>query len=295
MSRVLRVIALVAIAALLVPVPSASGLSESIADLDFYGVEFVPPAQFDDVAALGANAVLIDFPASKGPNRWKQILDAADDEGLRVVATLYPFQWEWDESVERWRVSKKGRKFLRTIEDHPALLAVYALHEPYWNGCEGCGYTTAQQQALYDKITGIADVDVYSSFSSFKWAHRTLGPKYEFAPGICDWCDTWRYPNQFNGYKRKKMIKRLDRELAYFRQRDPNAKFVWVLQGFESAEANRKLPSYDQLLDQADVALSRDIDALFWYTWTFDPNEYQEVLGDHPELQPAIAEVAGIG
>jgi len=78
---------------------------------------------------------------------------------------------------------------------------------------------------------------VWSVFSSFLWADQTYGGSdYEFADNVCDYCSTWMYPSLYSGYDRNAMVTKLEDELGYFRAKTTSAKFIWVLQAFESNE-----------------------------------------------------------
>jgi|GEM_PF-1114366 len=276
--------------------------------LEFYGMQYVEDsADYETVANLGINALLLDFSSGAGASAWLAQLDEAQAAGFRVVAVHWDssqdnFGWSWNDATEQWDISASAQSFVETVAGHPALIAVYALHEPYWNNCEQCGYTTAQQQKLYQQIKAIADVQVYSAFSSFFYAENEYGPEYRFADGVCDYCDTWIYPSEFveegsdqGFYNRDRLVNRLASELAHVREVAPNSKFIWILQAFESEVALRKLPTYEQMIDLASIVMEYDehggVDGVFWYVWDFDPSEYQEVLSDHPELQPAVREI----
>lgn len=256
--------------------------------IDFYGIQYVPEDDFDQVKALNADTVLQDFPIDAGPDGWLAQLDAADAADLRVVAWLWTPGWEWDEAAGEWAVDSRAVSFLETIEGHPALLAVYGTHEAYWNECFGCGYTTAQLQILYNQIKAIADVPIYSAFSGFEsWQAR--GEETTFADGVCDYCDTWYYPVLADGtYDRQTYIDRLYTELKTFRELAPNSRFVWVLQGFASERSGRSMPNEEQLADMAELASRVDIDGLWFYVWSFDAEQYEDVLGARGELHEVV-------
>jgi len=250
-------------------------------------MQYVPEEDLGVVSALGVNVVLQDFAIDATPSEWLAKLDAAAENDVEVVAWQWIPGWEWDEASGRWDFDARAESFLRTVEGHPALLAVYGTHEAYWKGCVGCGYTTAQLQTLYSQIKSIADVAVYSSFDGFEF-WREFSAETTIADGVCDYCDTWYYPVLTDEYDRAEYVDRLARELTTFRELAPNSKFVWVLQAFESELSGRRLPSAEQLADMAELALWADIDGLWWYTWTFDETQYEHVLSDHPELHPVV-------
>lgn len=265
------------------PIPSTRS---SKPDLPFYGMQYVPTDDLDTVAALGVNAVLQDFPHDD-PEVWIEMLDAAQARDMKVVAWQWPSGWEWDDNAETWTITPSGRRFIETVADHPALLAVYGVHEPYWNECFGCGWTTAQLRDLYRKIKRVRNVPVYAAFDGFDF-WRDYGSETTFGPGVCDICDTWYYPVLDDEYDRDEYINRLATELSLFRELAPNSQFVWVVQAFGSDRSGRSLPNAYQLREMVDLALWADIDGLWWYTWDFDSSQYEEVLSDHRHLHPVV-------
>lgn len=258
-------------------------------DRPFYGMQYVPESDLDRVAALGINTVLQDFPLNGTPQDWVDILDTAQERELKVVAWQWPSGWEWDENSEEWTIDSQASLFLETVADHPALFAVYGTHEAYWNGCFGCQYTTAQLQTLYNQIKNITDVPIYSAFESYKF-WREYSTETTFADGVCDYCDTWYYPVRTSEYNRDEYIQRLNEEIATFRELAPNSKFVWAIQGFGSAEYERVMPSAEQMHDMASLALSSDVDGVWWYVWQFS-DVYEDYLVNYPQLHPTIRDI----
>lgn len=249
-------------------------------------------SDYSVVKDFGVDTIVIEFSAYQSEDKWLAKLDEAAGEELKVVANYWPEGWKWNEDDNRWDITPGTRSFLQAIDNHPALLAVYGLHEPYWNGCRGCAYTTSQQQKLYSQIKSIIDMPVWSVFSSFLWADQTYGGSdYEFADNVCDYCSTWMYPSLYSGYDRNAMVTKLEDELGYFRAKTTSAKFIWVLQAFESNEDDTRMPTYMEMLDHAAVSMQYDIDGVTWYTWNFDPSEYPDTLSENPSLWPAVREV----
>lgn len=256
----------------------------------FYGMQYVPEEDMATVAALGINTILHDFPLNGTPEDWIDILDTAASHGFKVVAWQWPAGWQWDDATDQWIIEPQARLFIETVVDHPALLAVYGTHEAYWNEGYGKGFTTAQLQMLYRQIKEIADVPVYSAFGDFAF-WRYYSPETIFADGICDYCDVQYYPVQDDGYKIDEYKERLALELATVRELAPNSKFIWVMQSFESAKAERLMPSADQMREIATIALEADVDGVWWYVWDFDTNQYQDFLGMNPDLHPVVREI----
>jgi hypothetical protein len=158
-------------------------------------------------------------------------------------------------------------------------------------GCEGCGYTTAEQQALYDAIKAIADVPLWSAVDSMSfWTEQ--GEETAFADGVCDYCETWYYPFKEGGiYEREAFVAQLTADLAVARERAPNSKVVWGMQSFaQGAPYHLRMPDADEMQDLASIVYSTDIDGALWYVWTFD-DLYSDFLSNHPELYPVVREI----
>jgi hypothetical protein len=275
---------------LYLPIVYGGGDSHSPPVGPFYGMEYVLIDDLELVSGLGIEVVLMDVAHDGPPESWLAYLDEAQRRGIRVIAWLWPEGWHWNGSA--WQIDAQGRLFVQTVAGHPALWAVYGLHEPYWNGCSGCGYTTAEQQALYNAIKAIADVPIYSEVDSmaFWTAH---GEETAFADGVCDYCGTWYYPFKRGGiYERDELIARLEADLEVARERAPNSKFVWIMQSFEQRYAPYylRLPTAEEMRDLASIVYSEDVDGAMWYVWVFD-SLYTDFLSNHPELHPVVREI----
>ncbi len=125
--------------------------------LAFYGMEWTAdprPGDLEAAAGLGVDTVMVDFDGTD-PARWRAQLDRARGLGLKVVANYWHGGPAWTRNGSGWEIRPASRRFVETVAGHPALLAVYLLHEPYWNG--GNEITTAQQRDLYRQVKAIAD------------------------------------------------------------------------------------------------------------------------------------------
>jgi len=257
-------------------------------ELPFYGMEFVPIDELDYMQQMGINMVLHAFDYDGTPQEWLEYLDVAQQHNIRVVGRLWPEGWSFDRDANAWRVDERARLFLTTIKEHPALFAVYALHEPYWNGCDGCGYTTAQQQMLYQTVKAIADIPIYSEIDSMSYWSKQ-GEDTKFADGICDYCQTLYYPFRSSGaYEYDKLVESITADLAVARALGPNSRIVWTMQGFaQGAPYFLRMPTSEEMVDLATLVYSYDIAGAWWYPWEFD-DEYSDTLSEIPELHPTI-------
>lgn len=261
--------------------------------LPFYGTQFVPREELAYVRGLGFEVVLQDFSYEADPSEWKAYLDAAQANGLRVIPWLWPEGWKLDRRTGKWSIDETARRFLRVVGTHPATLAVHALHEPYWMGCETCGYTTAEQQALCRAIGEIVRVPVYSEIDGFDfWA--ATGPEKTIAPGVCDFCQTKHYPFLAGGtYQREEMLQHLDKEIAALKRYSPESRLVWTMPAFEYAEDALRMPTAEEMRDCARVVYERgEIAGAWWYPWRWDNDLYSSSLALHPELHPTVREIA---
>ena len=262
------------------PCPPSSELIEP-----FYGMQFVQQDELGTVRKLGVEVVLMALPHDGAPSDWLGYLDAAKAEGIHVIPWLWPQGWTWVGAT--WEIDAQARLFLRTVAGHPALLATYGLHEPYWNECEGCGYTTAAQQALYRAIKAIADVPLYSEINGIAyWTAR--GEATAFADGICDYCQTSYYPfKDARVYERDRAINGLRTDLAVARDRAPHSKIVWTMPAFAYPGGGFRVPTAEEMRDLASVVYSEQIAGAWWYPWQFS-DLYTDFLRNHRELYPSV-------
>jgi len=270
------------------------GADESTAANDFarlfYGMQYVPIDELELVSELGVQVVLMNLNHDGPVENWLAYLDEAQRQEIQVVAWLWPEGWHWD--GVGWQIDAQAELFVQTVAGHPALLAVYSLHEPYWNGCLGCGYTTVEQQSLYDAIKAMADVPIYSGVDSMAfWTE--YGEATAFADGVCDYCATWYHPFREGGiYERDRVISQLEADLVVAEERAPNSKIIWIMQAFaQGSPYNPRMPTADEMRDLASIICSSRVDGAFWYTWTFSDG-YSDFLSNHPELYSVVKEIS---
>lgn len=261
--------------------------------LPFYGTQYVLLHELPQVRALGINLVLTDFAYDAGPTEWLAYLDAAHALKIQVIPWLWPEGWTLDRRTGTWMIDAQAEQFLRTIAGHPALFAVYALHEPYWNECMGCGYTTAQQQALYRAIKAIAPVPIYSEINGFAfWADYSAATT--IAPGVCDYCQTAFYPFIDDGsYQRAELIAHVEREIAALKRYAPESKLIWTMQSMAHEGDRLRMPTAEEMIDYAEIVYAQpEIIGGWWYMWRWDNDLYPEYLAAAPELHPTVREIA---
>jgi endo-1,4-beta-mannosidase len=250
-------------------------------------MEFVPEGNLGTAKNLGIEVVLWPFSHDGTPESWLAYLNEAQAQDIKVIVRLWPEGWSWDGTT--WQIDDQAQSFVQTVADHPAVFAIYTLEEPYWQGCWDCGYTTQEQQLLYNAIKAIADVPTFSEVDSMSfWTAQ--GEETAFADGICDYCATWYYPFRVDGsYRRSELISQLSADLEVARERAPNSKFVWLMQSYAQSGSYR-MPTAEEMRDLASIVYSMDIDGALWYVWWFGPL-YNDFLSNHPELHPVVREI----
>ena len=190
---------------------------------------------------------------------------------------------------EKWVIDDQAKSFIQTVAGHPALFAIYALNEPYWQDCWGCGFSTIQQQELYTEIKAIRDVPIFSAVDSMTyWTKQSK--ETAFADGICDYCATWYYPFTENTYERNEVKKRIIADLRTARKHAPNSKIVWYLQAFVPESSNYRMPTAEEMEDLASIVYESGADGAMWYVWQFNPL-YSDYLSLHPELFDTIKRI----
>lgn len=253
----------------------------------FCGMQFAMGNDLTTIETLGVTVVLQTFHHDDTPEEWMAQLDLAQSHNLQVVGRLWPEGWDWNGAV--WHIDDQARLFVQTVASHPATLAVYALHEPFWRGCRSCGLTTAQQQVLYRKLKAMANVPIYSELGDIAfWANR--GQETTLADGVCDYCGAWFYPAFADGsFHRQEFIAHLEDNIAIIRELAPASKLVWLMQVY-AKENHRRMPTFEEIRDMGSIVATKDVDGIFWYVWQFGPL-YSDFLSNHPELYPAVRNV----
>ena len=258
-----------------------------------FAMQYVPIDDLKVVKTLGTNVVLQNFRDFEEPEDWLVYLDAAHSYEIQVIAWYWEPGWVLDEETEEWIIDEKAVLFLETVRDHPALFAIYMVHEPYCNGCVECGYTTAQLQALYQQIKAIADVPLYAALGGLAdWA--TESDEKVFADGVCDYCDLWYYPFRDGGvYNIEKTISVIEKEIGFAREMAPNSKIIWAMQAFEQGPPvnDVRMWTEDEIRHLAALVYEADIYGISWYTWQFG-DLYSDFLSKHPEYYPVVKEIA---
>lgn len=234
---------------------------------------------------LGVGVVAQVFPSElAGTNHeqdWFIFLDEAQAQGIQVIARLWP-PHDWDGVQFDFRYVKR---FLTTIEGHPAVLAYFGLHEPLET------FSGDQLRTYYQAVKSFAPhtpiLHAMSNIASFEADPRFSDRR--FTDGMCDLCAIWYYPFRVvDGqaiFERQRVGEVITANDALVRARDPDAQLWFLAQTYamEQHSPPLRMPSADEMSSLADVALEGwRIDGLLWYPWLH--SSYDQVLGD-----PALA------
>jgi hypothetical protein len=232
-----------------------------------------------DVVVQVFSSQLVDTGQEKD---WLIFLDEAQAQGIQVIARLWPPN-DWDGShFDFYYVSR----FLAVIQDHPALLAYFALHEPLeqFNGDQ----LRAYYQAVKSYAPRVLVFNAMSDIAGFEADPRFFDRR--FTAGICDICAIWYYPFVVRqgkpAFDRQRVLDVMTANDALVRARDPNAQLWFLGQAYALSQSSPplRMPSAQEMDDLAALLLEDPrIDGLLWYPWSH--GSYDQVLGD-----PASAE-----
>lgn len=222
-------------------------------------------------------------------------LDQAEALGLRVLLHVYDrvqntnAPWYLDGTT--WRITPRGIEILALVEDHPAIWAIYQLHEPFDSG--GYHADADSQRALYTFLrTGTEEhgpytlLPLYTDMGSLNRPHaagETMGD------GMCDICGT--FPTTFRGEWTSEQclaetFSRIDADRAVQAAHMPNSELVFLINTYTLGDGARY-----RMLTAGELRAVRDYmcaggNSHLYYPWT----GYDLSLDDVPELWPIIAE-----
>jgi len=250
-----------------------------------YGTTYVWSSDFSDLEGLRARLqyvhslgvrTLIQMHNPDAPSSaLRRFLDEADALKIRVIVrlsgTTVDPPWGWDGEHFDWTPLET---FLNAagIANHPALLAIYGLHEPWRD------FTPDEIQRFYTEFHQIAgDIHLYHDLL---WVNET--PESALLPGMCDLCEissmphTWRYGSPANSEPH--VTEKIVRYTSHIRQADPNAQ-IWIeAQTYQWTPANFRMPTANDMLWHADLLMEHvDFDGLLWYPYL---HTYEHQLGD---------------
>lgn len=257
-----------------------------------HGVMRVPPSDWPTVREeLRASIVdYIIYPTTDDGDILI-LLDRAQDLGLSVLLHIYdneqPTGKPWFLDRDRtWHITPRGEEILALIEDHPAVWAIYMLHEPF----DSAGYhaNADAQRALYTFLKRRTSHLLYSDLGSLS-PPTTRGQ--QMSDGMCDICAT--FPTTFRGAwtTRRSLaetFRRIDRDLAVQQRDMPNSRLVCLINVYRVGSGRRyEVPTAEELRAVRDYLAERNILYLY-YPW--EHNGYDVTLSNQRDLWSAIAE-----
>jgi len=214
-------------------------------------------------------------------------LNRAQAMDLRVLLHIYDAEsntrkpWRIEDGT--WDVSERGIEILRLVEGHPALFAVYALHEPY----DSSDYhaDSDAQRALYALLKSYANVPLYTDIATL---HMPLQFGELLSDGMCDYCAT--FPTTFRGSSEAALaetFRRIDADLAAQRQYMPGSQLVFLVNVYQIGDGVRyRLPTEEELVAVRDYVCELDTPILY-YPWAH--SGYDVTLNEAAALWPTIA------
>jgi hypothetical protein len=258
----------------------------------WYGVRHIPTEDLSMVADNLGGTVIELVVGLQTADEINTMLDQAEASGYQVVLNIYTRTtstrrpWDWDGS--EWVFPESTIETLQGISHHPALFAIYALHEPL---DEGDGYvSTEQQRELYQLLKEYTDgLPVFTDIGGLKvWEDRGV----DLSDGICDYCCT--FPTHFRSDWTSEQciaesLSRIDDDLDTQQRLMPNSQIVFLINtyAYEDYRVPFRLPTPEEL------TIVRDHICALWqpmmyYPWVYD--SYDSTLKDAPQLWPIIAE-----
>ena len=242
---------------------------------------------------LGGSVVdLIVYPYTPLSNIIAS-LDSAEALEYQVLFHIYDGHtntnkpWYLD-ADEQWVFPQSAIDMLQAVSDHPALFAIYALHEPLDEG--GAHVSVERQRELYQLLKGYTDdLPVYTDMGGLSvWEDRGI----ELTDGICDYCRT--SPSCFRSDWTSEQcltetLTRIDAELDTQQRLMPNSQTVFAINtySFSGYISPIRLPTPYELGVVKDYLCDLD-QPMEYYPWHY--SGYDVTLEDVPELWPVIAE-----
>jgi uncharacterized repeat protein (TIGR01451 family) len=257
----------------------------------WYGIRRIP---FDDMQTVADNlggAVVELTVGSETADQINVRLDQLEALGYQAILNMYtnttptrrPWYWEGSE----WVFPQSTIETLQGIAHHPAMLAIYALHEPL----DDPGYVSVEQQReLYQLLKLYTDgLPVFTDIATLSgWEERGI----ELTDGMCDYCCT--APSHFRSDWTSEQcvtetLRRIDADLDTQQRLMPNSQVVFVVNTYSFPDYHYpiRLVTPEELLTVRDHLCNLD-QPMMYYPWSH--SLYDLTLEDAPQLWPAIAE-----
>jgi hypothetical protein len=223
-----------------------------------------------ELVALNVRLVTWQTPAS--PQAALDLLEIAESYGLRVILRINNTgDWGWNGSS--FDLSPLA-SFEPVIGGHPALFAVYGLHEPWER------FTASQLRQFYNRWQAVAP-------SLPVWHDLGYLPP-QFTDGICDVCGVSAAPHEWdqsgnpvNNYE-EDTRQRISEAQTHI-QADPDAILCVSLQAYgqnrNAPGPPMRMPTADEMRENASIVFDElQVTCGLWYAYRHD--SYAYVLGD---------------
>lgn len=262
------------------PVPTDTPAPSGV----WHGVVRIPDDRWQTARdELGAS--WIEFRVTPG---WRDAdildgLDAAGALGLKVLLHIYDGSRNtdkpWSISGGSWSVSARGVEILQLVEGHPALGAVYILHEPY--DSRDYEADSDAQRALYALLHSYADVPLWTDIASLA---RPVAEGEVLSDGMCDYCCT--FPTAWHRGMAT-VLSRINGDYAAWRGQMPGSQLVFMINVYETSDGYYQLPTFEELRTARALMCSYGVPQVY-YPWQH--GSYSREIGDLPAYWPVIAE-----
>jgi hypothetical protein len=254
----------------------------STAAYAWYGIRRVPMDDIQTVADNLGGTVLEMAVRPQTADEINVMLDQVEASGYDVILNIYTHTtstnrpWDWDGN--EWVFPQSTIEMLQGIAHHPALFAIYALHEPLDE--DGVYVPIEPQRELYQLLKEYTDgLPVFTDIGGL-------------TDGICDYCCT--FPTHFRSDWTSdeciaETLSRIDADLDTQRRLMPHSQVVFLINtyAFNDYRVPFRLPTVEELAIVRDYVCGL-FQPMMYYPWAYD--SYDLTLKDAPQLWPAVAE-----
>jgi hypothetical protein len=234
-----------------------------------YGVSYIAESDLPELAAL--NVKLVTWQTDPSSQAALALLDVAESYGMRVILRIRGSDdWGWNGS--RFDLSPLA-DFEPVIGGHPALFAVYGLHEPWER------FTAYQLRRFYSQWQATAP-------SLPVWHDMGFLPP-QFTDGICDVCGVSAAPHHWDqsgnpiNYYEEDTREKISNAQTYI-QADPDAILCAYLQAYGRdfrGSTDVRMPTADEMRENAAIVFGvLQVACGEWYPYRHGSYDY--ILSD---------------